>query len=152
MDFLTLMEFRTLAGRVATRLKVAAPVIDEAKGYEVSGAHEDAADEAPQAPFDHATYECIRDAGALTRWIDRIYARGHVAVDTETTSLDEMQAELVGISLCCRPRARPAYIPVGHKKGAGDLFGVGRNWPRGRWRWPNALALLKPVLEDASAS
>jgi DNA polymerase I len=61
---------------------------------------------------------------ALDRWIARIRDIGHVAVDTETTSLDEMQADLVGISLSRRSRARPAYIPLQHTTGGGDLFGA----------------------------
>ena len=55
----------------------------------------------------------------LSRWIARITEVGHVAVDTETTSLDEMKAELVGISLCV-DAGKACYIPVGH--GGGDFY------------------------------
>ena len=55
-------------------------------------------------------------------WIDQIRARGYVAVDTETTSLDEMRAELVGISLCVEPGVA-CYIPLAHRSGGDDLFG-----------------------------
>ncbi len=57
-------------------------------------------------------------------WIDRIRDAAVVAIDTETTSLDPMQAELVGISLATEP-GRACYIPLAHKKGAGDLLGGG---------------------------
>ncbi len=149
LDFLSLMEFRTLAGRVAARLKVAPPVIEAGSGYEVAGAHEEGAS-AGAAPvaFDHASYECIRDAATLARWIARITEVGHVAVDTETTSLDEMRAELVGISLCV-DAGTAAYIPLGHKKGAGDLFG-GAERAEGQMGLEECLAQLKPVLEDGS--
>ena len=146
MEFLSVMEFRTLAGRVATRLKVAVPDIDASKGFEVAGAHDEGAQVTAALPFDAAGYECLRDAAALQRWIDRIHAVGHVAVDTETTSLDEMQAELVGISLCV-DAGTACYIPLGHKKGAGDLFG-GSELAEGQMDLAACLALLKPVLED----
>jgi DNA polymerase-1 len=64
-----------------------------------------------------------RHGDALNRWIARIRDIGHVAVDTETTSLDEMRAELVGISLCV-DAGKAAYIPLGHTTGGGDLFGA----------------------------
>ena len=69
MGFLNDMEFRTLTKRVAERLKIDAPVLDEAKGMHVEGAH-DAAPVVQQSSFDHAGYECIRDRAAL----DRIFA------------------------------------------------------------------------------
>ena len=147
MEFLTLMEFRTLAGRVAAKLKLAAPVIEADKGYEVAGAHEEG-ETSTQVAFDPASYECIRDRAALERWIARIYEVGHIAVDTETTSLDEMQAELVGISLCVDAGVA-AYVPLGHKKGSGDLFG-GAELAEGQMGMEECLALLKPVLEDTS--
>ena len=55
---------------------------------------------------------CCRVAG----WIDRIHDRGWVAVDTETTGLNEMTADLVGISLCVEP-GEACYIPLIHKDG-----------------------------------
>ena len=145
MGFLNEMEFRTLTKRVAERLKIDAPEMDTARGMHVEGAH-DAAPVVPQKPFDHAGYACIRDMAALTAWIDRINAVGHVAVDTETTSLDEMQAELVGISLCV-DAGHAAYIPLGHKQGGGDLFGS-TALVEGQMPMSLALAALKPVLED----
>ncbi|MDI3336985.1 DNA polymerase I [Defluviimonas aestuarii] len=146
MGFLTQMEFRTLTKRVAEALKVEAPAIPEAPAVPVS---HDAEEEAPapdQPPFDHAKYECIRDAVALTRWIDLIRERGYVAVDTETTSLDEMRAELVGISLSVIP-GEACYIPLGHKQGGGDLFGS-NDLSDGQMAMDEALSILKPVLED----
>ena len=146
LGFLNLMEFRTLTQRVATSLKVAVPVAPvteagaERKNIATKNLH------ANELPFDHAAYECIRDAEALNLWIATIRERGHVAVDTETTSLDEMRAELVGISLCVEA-GRACYIPLGHKQGGGDLFGSTDLSP-GQMPLEHALALLKPVLED----
>ena len=92
MEFLTEMEFRTLTRRVADALNVEAPTIPEPT-QEANG--EDAAKEWPA--IDPENYERVSDMAALARWIAKIEARGYVAFDTETTSLNEMQAELVGI-------------------------------------------------------
>ncbi len=146
MGFLQEMEFSTLTKRVAERLKVAAPMADPARGMHVEGAHD--AVEVGQVPFDVGAYEKIDTMAALEAWIARIVAVGHVAVDTETTSLDEMQAELVGISLCV-DAGRAAYIPLGHKQGGGDLFGSSE-LVAGQLGLEAVLAALKPVLEDAS--
>jgi DNA polymerase-1 len=75
----------------------------------------------------------------LDQWITAINAAELTAVDTETTSLDAMQAELVGISLCCEP-GRAAYIPVAHSY---------QDAPAQLSR-EHVLARLKPWLEDAS--
>ena len=58
-------------------------------------------------------YETVQDAEALARWIASIGAAELVSVDTETTSLDPMQASLVGISLAIEP-GHACYIPIGH--------------------------------------
>ena len=145
MGFLDAMEFRTLTRRVAESLKVAVPAVTV-----ISHAPDDAAPVihiAPQ-PFNHADYEAVRDPAALERWIALIRERGHVALDTETTSLDEMRAELVGISLCVEP-GHACYIPLGHRQGGGDLFGS-VDLVAGQMPMDSVLAMLKPVLEDDS--
>ena len=147
MGFLKEMEFQTLTKRVAEKLKVEAPLLDAGRGMHVKGAH-DAAEAPPQLPFDASKYECIRDEAALSRWLSRITERGYVAVDTETTSLDEMRAELVGISLCVDAGVA-AYLPLGHKQGGGDLFGS-TELVESQMPLEAALAALKPMLQDAS--
>ncbi len=137
MEFLNLMEFRTLTRRVSETMGVVAPAAPEA---------EPQAETAPTLPFDHSAYEGIRDMAALEAWIAHIRNIGHVAVDTETTSLDEMRAELVGISLCVEA-GRAAYIPLGHRQGGGDLFGSAE-LTEGQLPMDAVLAALKPVLED----
>ncbi len=66
---------------------------------------------APAAVSRH--YETVLTEAALDEWIKRIDAAELTAVDTETTSLDPLTAELVGISLAVEP-GYAAYIPVGH--------------------------------------
>ena len=142
MAFLAEMEFRTLTKRIADALGVEAPTIPDAPAKT-----DEAAPEAPS--FDAAVYEQVGDAAGLQAWIDRIYERGYVAVDTETTSLNEMQADLVGISLAVEP-GHACYIPVGHKASGGDdLFGSD-DLAEGQMPMAEALDLLKPVLEDDS--
>jgi DNA polymerase-1 len=147
MEFLTKMEFRTLTKRVADKLGIAAPALPETSQLQVTAPREEepkANDEQPA--FDHASYECIRDMAALDRWIAHIRDIGQVAIDTETTSLDEMQAELVGISLCV-DAGRAAYIPLGHTTGGGDLFGASKP-AEGQLPLEATIAALKPILED----
>ena len=146
LDFLTSMEFRTITRRVAETLGVNVPVIEDAPAKPAA-----AQDEAPLAalPFEQATYTAITDAESLKAWIANAMARGWVAVDTETTGLNEMTAELVGVSLAIEP-GKAAYIPLTHKRSAGnDLFGSDE-LADGQMPREEALGLLKPLLEDPS--
>jgi len=145
LGFLNRMEFRTLTKRVAEALKVEAPVAVEPVRV-ASGDKSDAPVADAAVPFDVASYTAVTDAEALAGWIAAIREAGFVAIDTETTSLDEMQAELVGISLSVAP-GRACYIPVGHTSGAGDLFGASARVP-GQMDADAVLKALKPVLED----
>ncbi|MDZ4394416.1 DNA polymerase I [Cypionkella sp.] len=147
MAFLREMEFSTLTKRVSERLKIPAPAVDDGLALAAVNDAENAL-ETPAVPFDVALYEKIDTMAALEAWIARITHVGHVAVDTETTSLNEMQAELVGISLCV-DAGKAAYIPLGHKQGGGDLFGSSELVP-GQLGLDEVLAALKPVLEDAA--
>lgn len=146
LEFLTRMEFRTLTKRVADTMKVEVPVLAEPSNHSASTKDEPPAPMPDAVPFEHAKYECVRDLAALDRWIALIRERGYVAIDTETTSLDEMRAELVGISLSVIP-GQACYIPLGHKQGGGDLFGAAE-LVEGQMDLDQALKALKPVLED----
>ncbi|MGV6804241.1 MAG: 5'-3' exonuclease H3TH domain-containing protein, partial [Ruegeria sp.] len=118
MSFLAEMEFRTLTKRIADKLGVEPPVVAE-----VPAPSSGDEPQAKEIPFDAEKYECVRDAAALQKWIDQAYERGWLAVDTETTGLNEMIADLVGISLCIEP-GEACYIPLTHRDGASDdLFG-----------------------------
>jgi len=72
---------------------------------------------APEAPPAEADYELVTTTDALARWVAEIEKKGVVAVDTETTSLDPVAAELVGISLATEP-GKACYIPLRHKGSA----------------------------------
>ena len=102
--------------------------------------------EAMGTPFAVETYGTIRDAATLEAWVARARENGLVAFDTETSSLDPMQADLVGVSLATAP-GEACYIPIGHHEGAGDLLGGGGITP-GQMAEAEALRILKPMLED----
>ena len=65
-------------------------------------------------------YECVVDEVSLEKWLKKIDASSLTAVDTETTSLDALAAELVGISLSVEP-GEACYIPVAHRNGESQL-------------------------------
>jgi DNA polymerase-1 len=96
-------------------------------------------------PFEYDKYETVTTAEALQAWVEAATAQGHVAVDTETDSLDPMRARLVGVSLALAPN-RACYIPLAHVGGDGLLGGP----PPEQIDSAVALALLKPMLEDPS--
>ena len=81
--------------------------------------------------------ETILDWPSFERWLERLSAAELAAVDTETTSLDEMRAEIVGISFCVAP-GEAAYLPLGH---------AGPDAP-GQLPREAVLARLRPWLED----
>jgi len=85
------------------------------------------------------SYDTILTWDAFDRWLTKVHAAELVAVDTETTSLDEMRAQIVGISFSITP-GEAAYIPLAHV------------YPDAPVQLPLAevLARLKPWLEDGS--
>ncbi len=67
-----------------------------------------------QQTINNKNYYLINSLDEIDKWIEEAEEVGEVAVDTETTSLDPHQADLVGISLCSKI-GKACYIPVGHK-------------------------------------
>ncbi len=141
LEFLASMEFRTLTKRVADKLGVDTPTIPEPETQQAAPVE--------MPPIDPAAYECVGDATALEAWIAKIRSRGYVAIDTETTGLNEMTADLVGICLCVDP-GEACYVPLIHKaSGTDDLFGSDE-LAKGQMDPQQALALIQPILEDPS--
>ena len=141
LGFLAQMEFRTLTRRIAEGLGREAPAVPEPQASETP-------DPLPDAPaIDPDAHTLIRDMDTLHDWIARAEARGHVAFDTETTGLNEMTCELVGISLAIEA-GQAAYFPLAHKDGSGeDLFSDAR-LAEGQIPLDDAIAALKPLFED----
>ncbi len=82
-------------------------------------------------------YETVLDRAALDRWLQRLLSAELIAFDTETTSLDYMQARLVGISFAVEP-GEAAYVPLAH-----DYPGAPAQLPLA-----GVLEALRPILED----
>jgi DNA polymerase-1 len=95
------------------------------------------------------TYQLITKLEDLQKWIHDVKFQGFVAVDTETTSLKALQAQLVGISLALAP-GKACYIPLRHKtKALEDLFASPISQPQ-QIPYDIALQALKELLEDSS--
>ena len=117
LKILNEMEFRTLTNRIAAKLGVDAPVNEQ----KMDQGSEGSLINTNIMSFDSVDYSCVQELGTLQNWISKINERGWVAVDTETTGLDDMVAELVGICLCVEV-GEACYIPLNHKSGDDDLF------------------------------
>lgn len=82
-------------------------------------------------------YVCVTDEAVLADWVAAARERALIAIDTETTSLDYMQARVVGVSIGVAP-GKAAYIPFGHTyAGAPDQLSEETVWQH-----------LRPLLED----
>ncbi|GAA0581325.1 DNA polymerase I [Rhizomicrobium electricum] len=96
-------------------------------------------------PIDHSRYETVTNPERLDAWIAKARAQGYVCVDTETTSLDAMQARLCGVSLAVAPN-EACYVPCGHVPAGGlDLMG---SPDLVQMRESVLLGQLKMLLED----
>ena len=156
LDFLKEQSFKTLLTRMASKLGVdvempeAPPPAHATKKADKKTAKNDAS-------VGDSSYELVQDAEVLEAWIAEALEAGVVAVDTETTSLNAMQAALVGVSMCIPGQPRACYIPVAHVGGAEqsslDLGGDDSN-DGGDGSAPkqisrdHAVKLLKPLLEN----
>ncbi|MCV6615742.1 MAG: DNA polymerase I [Cellvibrionaceae bacterium] len=105
---------------------------------EQGGASPAAAETAPAEP-EQSDYQIILSEAELAPWLEKLAAAELFAFDTETTSLNYMQAQLVGVSFAVEP-GEAAYVPCGH-----DYLDAPEQIARER-----LLALLKPLLEDES--
>ncbi len=104
--------------------------ITEASSALEADGHEDAS--APEA-----NYAIVLEQADFDRWVERLRKAGRFAFDTETTSLDYMRAELVGVSFAVAA-GEAAYVPFGHRYvGAPDQLPA-----------KTVLDALKPLLED----
>ncbi|WP_119418409.1 DNA polymerase I [Desertibaculum subflavum] len=139
--FLREMEFERLVARAQSKLAGARSVPAPAASDEAT---------APAGPLNSA-YRLVQKADELRGWVDRATRAGYVAVDTETTSLDAMQAKLVGVSLSVET-GEACYIPLGHvgggSQGALDLDGAAAQGAPEQIPMAEAVAILKPLLED----
>lgn len=95
--------------------------------------------ETPAVTAIETDYETLLTEEDLQRWVDTLKSAELFAFDTETTSLDYMEARIVGVSFCAEP-GKAAYVPFGHDyMGAPEQLSEDLVW-----------AVLKPLLEDDS--
>lgn len=177
IGYLKAMEFTTLTRRVSAKLGTEAASVPAAEvdvtapargpdldpggtpGGEKSDAHLPLTPaafaagrmaEMADTRFDRSAYATIRDVETLDRWIDRARETGLMAFDVETTALDAMNADIVGLAIAVAP-GEAAYIPLAHvSEGEGDLLGGGDadSGPGIQMPEAEALARLAPVLTD----
>jgi len=88
-----------------------------------------------------AEYETVLNKTDFNKWLKQLKAAELFAFDTETTSLDYMQAEIVGVSFAVEP-GKAAYVPVAHDY-VGAPEQLERDWVLGQ---------LKPLLEDTGTA
>ena len=96
----------------------------------------EAKSEKKQQNINKKNYHLITNEKEIDEWIDEAEEAGEIAIDTETSSLDAHQADLVGISLCTKI-GKACYIPIGHKF-------------KGCLKKQAVIKKLKPLLEDKS--
>jgi len=131
ISFLKEMEFNSIKRRIETDFDIA---------------EEQSSTAQKTSKITRDAYQTIFEESGLNEWVAKAYARGSIAVDTETDALDAMGANLVGISLAIAG-GEACYIPVGHGVGGLDLEdeNASRQLPIGK-----VIGALKPMLEDAA--
>ncbi len=163
------MEFNSLTRRVAERFDVDPDAIGATGAYDNGARPEPSKAAAPKnAPakakakggelgatpqnlgkdLGSIAYETVTSLEALQPWIDAAFDQGELAIDTETDSLNAMQARLVGVCLALAP-GKACYIPLQH--GRGDGLNFGDETPE-QIPLKQALAALKPLLEAPSVN
>jgi DNA polymerase I len=162
IGFLKAMEFNSLTKRAASHFGV-----EDVEGIAAAPAAARPAAETSAAPtpegkientvgavadksaalktIDLAAYETVTTLERLDHWLARAKDLGAVCVDTETTSLDALQAGLVGVSLALSPN-EACYIPCGHVAGEGLSFDGEKTLVQLPEK--ELIARLKPLLED----
>ena len=125
LDFTRNYNFNTLTKRLETLLAGTPAGID-----------------LPEKRVREESYATITELAVLDEWLERAKAKGILAIDTETTSLDVMKAELVGVCLAVEP-GEGAYVPIGHKDDFGQVLA-------GQLDRDDVIERLRPILIDPS--
>lgn len=146
LAFLNEQGFKAVMAKVQSRLAASGHVIPELDTVSPAAAH----------------YELVQSTAVLQDWVTRARYAGAVAIDTETTSVDESLAELVGISLCVQP-GQACYIPLAHRhrppepaqelalsESAGAHPAAPPQEPLRQIPLDEALGILRPLFADPS--
>lgn len=145
------LEFRTLVDRLPPSTRTLPPAEAGPTGQLVLFAQEPASGKTQPAVDEPSPYAVIDSEPALAKLVQTLQAAPLIAFDTETTSTDAQQAELVGIALAWG-EGSSAYVPVGHQLSIGNGQLTIDNSPLtiGHSQLPleTVIGALKPVLED----
>ncbi len=133
-DLYAELEFRRWLGELLKK--------DQDPGSSAAAPEDDPSQNVPQQDpadqgIDRSRYQVISSESQFSDWLNKLEGAELFALDTETTSLNYMQAELVGISFATAP-GEAAYLPLAHKE-SGEIEQLPLEW---------VLAKLKPLLED----
>ena len=163
--FLQEQGFKSLVTRIESQTGVTPP--DPSPVEQTATADQKSGDASPSAvnsvaiktaAVSETVYELVQDEATLHTWIAGACADGVLAVDTETTSLDSMDADLVGISLCTAP-GHACYIPIAHATpeeqasldlGETDDSKTKKNRTIKQISIESVVKVLKPLLENPS--
>ena len=135
LRFLADQGFKSIMARVQRKLRADGESVPEVEGAPLE-----------EANPEETAYTLLQTADALEAWISRARTAGYVAVDTETTSLDESRAELIGVSMSIEP-GRACYIPLGHRSAPATPENVEPEEPT-QIPLDQAMAMLRPLLAD----
>ncbi|WP_286264034.1 DNA polymerase I [Thalassotalea atypica] len=119
--------------------RLLADINKDETGSEQSSHKEQDSDSVEEVTFDDVDveYDVVLDQASFDKWLDKLKKAEYFSFDTETTSVDYMQAELVGLSFAVET-GKAAYVPVAH-----DYLGAPTQLSR-----DFVLSALKPLLED----
>lgn len=134
ISFVNEQGFRTLKAKLASQMDLGDLAADP---------------ETDEITVDEVSYECVTDLATLQTWIEKAHKTGVVAVDTETTGLDAMAVDLVGVSFSIEAGSA-CYVPLAHGGGAsGELaLDLSESETPQQIALDDALAAMKPMLED----
>ena len=137
LPFLEKMEFRRLTAMVKSRMAE--------NGHDSSKKMDHPSQDSHTSP---RRYRLVQDAADLQKWVERAFAAGIVAIDTETNSLNALQAQLVGISLSVAP-GDACYIPLRHRpQDQGDLLESRKEPTLKQLPLQTVVDMLRPLLTD----
>ena len=141
ISFLKAMEFRTLTEKKAKEFNLSSEKIDTQEiklnfipkedVYETKAPLEDT------KKFDYDLYSTIQNIDQLNEWKEKISEKGYVAIDTETDSLNAIEANLIGFSFAISNN-EACYIPIKHLEKSPQI------------ELNQALVILKEIMEDQS--
>ena len=138
ISFLKEMEFKTLTEKKSKQLNIDSDNIkasDQVEKFEKKIIDNPKEIEEINSEFDRDNYQIIQSLDELTQWKMKAENIGYVAFDTETNSLNAVEADMVGFSLCTSENDA-CYVPLLHKENDKQID------------FDQAIDILKSILED----